>query len=86
MKNKTYEVELYYGYEDGESGIFHAFEAVDPNADTDSEEMAANLAKLLDLELDDGSFNWDSMPIRLPDSLLERIKADAVQEYLKAYT
>lgn len=47
------------------------------------EDMSDELAEMLDLDTDDESFYWDSMYINLPDSLVKRIKDDAVREYLK---
>ena len=39
---------LYYGFEEGECGIYHAFEAVDPEAPGDDGGIADRLAELLD--------------------------------------
>jgi len=75
-----YHLELVYGYvEDDDCGIYHAFEALDPNSkDTDYEEVAKELAEMLDTTPDDSCFNWDVMDIALPDSLVKAIQADAV--------
>lgn len=78
----VYQVELFYGYENSDTGIYHAFLAEDPS-DQRGEEMSDELAEMLDLDTDDESFYWDSMYINLPDSLVKRIKDDAVREYLK---
>lgn len=76
-----YKIELYYGYEDGESGIFHAFCATDPDIIDDDLKMGKRLAETLDLDVNDKNFNWDSMYITLPDSLVQKIKKDAVDEF-----
>lgn len=75
---------LYYGFEEGECGVYHSFEAVDPDARTDDDEVANRLAELLDCQVGDDSFDYTSMFIQLPTTLVERIKAEAVQEHLKA--
>lgn len=75
---------LYYGFEDGECGIYHAFEAADPEATADDEAVADRLADMLDCEVGDDRFDFKSMLIRLPDSLVERIKEEAVKEYLES--
>lgn len=77
-----YQVELYYGFENGENGVYHAIEAVDPDACVDDDTMKASLLEALELEPDCPYFNYDSMYVALPDSVVERIKADAVREYL----
>ena len=78
---EQYQIELFYGYEEGECGIYHAFEAVDPAAAND-EDMQEKLANTLGIETDGPNFNWDIMYIRLPDTVVAKIKADAVKEYL----
>lgn len=40
-----YQVELYYACQECESGIYHAFEAVDPAANMDGDKMAASFLK-----------------------------------------
>lgn len=37
---------LYYGFEEGECGIYHAFEAVDPEAPGDDGGIADRLAEV----------------------------------------
>ena len=76
-----YKVELFYGYEEHEQGIFHAFDAVMPQANVDDDAIVAKLAEQLDCTLEDDRFNWNSMYISLPEELVAKIKADAVKEY-----
>lgn len=85
MEKKQYQVELYYGYEISDCGVYHAFEAADPEAATDGDEIAAGLAEVLDTSVDDETFDYNSMYIQLPDTLVERIKADGVKEYLETH-
>lgn len=77
-----YNVELYYGYEESESGIYHAFEAADSSNPAITDDMGRNLAEMLDISPDSENFNWDHMPIAIPDSVVAKIKADAINEYL----
>lgn len=71
---------LYYGYEEGECGIYHAFEAVDP-AGSHDEALPEKLAEMLDVEPDSPNFNWDCMYINLPSSVVERIRQEAIRDY-----
>lgn len=82
MKKSEYNIELYYGYEEGECGIYHAFEATDPSVCADTAAMGEHLAEMLECEVESNDFNFDSMLIRLPDTVVERIKKDGVKEYL----
>lgn len=76
-----YQINLFYGYEEGECGIYHAFEAADPDAEINEDAMEKRLAEMLQVEPQDDSFNWDSMYIALPDSVVERIKNDAIMQF-----
>lgn len=78
---KTYQVELFYGYQECEGGTYHAFEAVDLGKHNDESKIAEALAQLLDTTSDDERFNWNSMPIALPTELVKTIKADALAEH-----
>lgn len=88
-RSDKYEIELYYGYEESTYGIYHAFEAVSKNDKVDSDEMARALAEDLDcIEVNDDNeeeisdrFNYNSMFIALPQSVVDQIKADAIKEY-----
>lgn len=78
-----YQIELFYGYEDGECGIWHSFEAHDPDAQTDGDEVKERLADSLDISSGSIYFNYDSMYIDLPESLVKKIKEDAVKEHME---
>lgn len=80
---KKYQAELFYGYQECESGIYHSFELVDPDAHTDVFAASERLAELLDTKPGSPDFNFDTMYVALPESLVERIKTDAVREYLE---
>lgn len=80
MKHK---IELFYGCERGEEGVYHSFLTGDPDDHSDLETVEKALADMLSLDPDDQSFNWDSMYIDLPDSVVEKIKAEGVKEYLE---
>lgn len=77
------QIELYYGYEETECGIYHSFKAIDPDVEHDDAVIAKELAEQLDTKLDCYRFSYDSMYIDLPESLIERIKADAIREYIE---
>lgn len=80
--NNPYAIRLYYGYEETASdGVFHAFIAGDTKG------KSGNMGKALKDMLEpseDSCFDWDSMHIALPDSVVNRIKKDAIREYLAA--
>lgn len=71
-----YQIELHYGYQECEDGIYHAFETSDIEECADSREVAARLAGLLDCTPNDESFNWNSMYVALPERTVERIRAE----------
>lgn len=78
-----HQINLYYGYEETGQGIYHSFEAVAPDAEIDEDAMRAKLVEALDVE-DESRFDYDCMHINLPDSVVERIKAEGVSEYLRS--
>ena len=78
---EKYQVELFYGWEDGDCGTFHSYKAVDPAVAHDDDEIAAELAEQLDRSPDDDNFYWSSMYIHLPESLIKRIQEDAIREH-----
>lgn len=80
---KKYQAEIFYGYQKCEDGIYHSFELTDPDARKDEDDMVEKLADLLDTEPGDDRFNYDSMYVALPESLVDRIRADAIREYFE---
>lgn len=79
-----YQIELHYGYQECEDGIYHSFEASDIEECADSREVAARLAGLLDCTPDDEDFNCNSMYIALPEKTVERIKQEGRSEMMFA--
>ena len=75
-----YNVELCYGYFEGECGIYHAFRLVAPEKDF-PDDVEKSLAESLETKADNPNFKWDCMHLNLPDAIVERIKADGVREY-----
>ena len=71
-----HQIELHYGYQECEDGIYHAFEASDIEERVDSREVAERLAGLLDCSPDDEDFDCKSMRITLPKRTVERIRAE----------
>ncbi len=82
LNERPYHIELYYGYQECESGIYHAFDAVDPQGKHDDEKMAVKLSDTLDTTPDDANFHYNSMHILLPASVVAKIRADAVNDFL----
>ena len=81
--NEKYQVELHYGYQETDCGIFHSFVAADPEEIVDVISIGGKLAESLDTTINDSNFNFDCMNIALPDSVVERIKNDAIREFLE---
>lgn len=74
-------IELFYGYVTSENGdVYHAFEALDPERDSaEDDAVVSDRAALLDTTSDDPDFNWDSMYIELPASLVKAIQDGAAK-------
>lgn len=77
---EKYYVNLNYGYQECEDGIYHAFIAEDTNNLKEADHIAVELASLLDTTVDDQRFNWDCMNIEIPESVVKQIQQDAVQK------
>lgn len=83
-----YQVKLYYGYEEHESGFFHAFCAVNPEEQVDEFAMQQKLAQQLDCDsedIDEGRFDYKWMYVDLPTELIAKIKVEGVKEYLQEH-
>ena len=78
-----YNVELCYGYFEGECGIYHAFRLVAPEKDF-PDDVEKSLTESLETKADNPNFKWDCMHLNLPDAIVERIKA-AVRADLVGY-
>lgn len=74
---KQYEVELCYAWQETEDGIFHAFEVVGTRSSIDHSAIAKKLAGLLDTTPDDERFDWNSMRVSLPESVVTHIQSEA---------
>lgn len=80
------EVELCYAWQETEEGIYHAFEVMDTEEKVDFDAVAEKLAELLDTTTDDQRFDWNSMRVSLPESVVKRIasipKPDSIEKAL----
>lgn len=83
-----YQALLYYGIEESESdcSIYHSFRAEDPSLLHDDDSIAQDLAEQLDCEVGDDNFQCRSMYIDLPPTLVQRIRSEAISEYLSDAT
>lgn len=81
---ERYEAELNYGWQNSHDTYetYHAFEVTDPDVSADSEEIGKKLAEMLDTTPDDDDFNWNSMYVRLPDSLVRKIQSGTINEIM----
>ena len=75
-----YQIDLYYAYKDSNSEIIHAFEAVDP-ALSNEDDVSKKLAEVLSADVDSQDFNWNKAFVDIPDSVVSRIRSEAIREY-----
>lgn len=78
-----YEAELCYAWQETEEGVYHAFELVDAVGPVDFDAVAEKLAGLLDTTTDDERFNWDSMCVKLPGTVVDRIANMLIDNSIK---
>jgi hypothetical protein len=81
---KTYQIELFYGYQECEGDIYHAFDTKACGEQYDGSEIEEHLAQLLDTTPDDERFDWSSMQIALPAGVVKTIQLDAVTAHAVA--
>lgn len=77
MLNMKYVIELNYGYIETTYGIYHTFRITDPE-DKTKKNLCSEFMQDLDYdpETSDEFFNYDSMILELPDSIVEKIIED----------
>lgn len=81
-----YQINLYCGIlEDDYDSPRYAFEAADPETEPD-DAVFGRLAESLDTTVSDTGFDWNSQLVQLPDSLVQRIRDDAIREYQAGLT
>ena len=80
----NYKVELHYGYQESESGVYHAFELADRSEHIDCEKMGEDLASRLDTTAEDQNFNWDLMDVAIPTATVERIRSSVINDVMAA--
>ena len=84
---KDYQVNLFHGCMDwGDDELINCYMLADPSVHEDLKEVEGKLVDLVrspdDAEgFDMDDFHYYQRPLSLPDSLVERIKADAIEEY-----
>ena len=75
-----YKINLFYGYEEWDYTIYHAFEATDPEAHIDCGTVAGHLAEMIQTKPESEGFNWNSVYITLPDTVVGKIKLDVINK------
>ena len=75
-------INLYYGYRETTSGIYHTFAATDIDDKISPDVIGGELADELNCDRNDpdSGFNWNSMAIPLPEKTVERIKREGCME------
>ena len=81
---KNNKLMLYYGFQECEDGIYHAFSLEDMKNLPDDSNVADELAGLLDTVPEDERFNWNCMEVQIPDSVIERIWQEATEAAINA--
>ena len=83
--NETYEnpykIRLYYGCEVHYDDVYHSFVAVHPDNSDDDRQVVKELKELLDPISEESTFDYNCMDIQIPDSVVQKIKEDAVREF-----
>ena len=81
-----YDVNLYYGYQRSHETYetYHSFALSDPDETDDAEQVGAKLAEMLDTTPQDDDFNWNSMYIRLPDTVVGKIQNGFINRIMAA--
>lgn len=79
-------INLYYGYRETTSGIYHTFVATDIDDKIAPDVIGGELADELNCDRNDpdSGFNWDSFDIPLPEKTVGRIKQDGRSEMMLA--
>lgn len=83
MPEKKYQITAFLGCEESGYGVSHSIALADPeNCDVD--QIVDGLAAELGIEEDgESEFDWNEFQFALPQTLVDRIKQDAVEEYLR---
>lgn len=84
MENSRYLMDLYIGRLENKYGVDIAFDAFDDGEKPDYD-VGESLADELGHEPDNGGeyFNYYLVEINLPQTLIQRIKADAIRDYTR---
>ena len=76
-EEKVFRAELHYGTYESHDSLFlefyHAFELTGPG-EGDSDKISEHLAELLDTTTDDENYQYKSMLVKLPDSVVKEIQ------------
>lgn len=80
---KPYYMRLHYAWEtNADNDVFHAFEATDPNFVCNTEDMKEKMRVSLDPN-SESRWGVNSMLIDIPQSIVERIQAEAIEKCFK---
>ena len=83
MEINNYQIKVFLGYEDSDYGVSHSLTLADPD-NCDIGQIVDRLADELGIEEDgESEFDWNEFDFALPQTLVDRIKKDAVEEYLE---
>lgn len=81
--SEEYWVRLHYGWEEHpDDGVYHTFETSDLAHNYDARAIEKKLYEALAPD-DNGdiNFNWNTMPVKLPKTLVAKIQADAISAH-----
>lgn len=79
--DNPYKICLYYGCEVHYDDVYHSFVAVHPDNPDDNGDVVKEIKEMLEPISEESTFDYDRMDIRIPDSVVRRIKEDAVREF-----
>lgn len=81
--NNKYQVVVSFGYQESDGFVYHSVDLTDSKKRLDADSTGTRLAEMLGTTTDDEQFNWNAMMATIPDSVVERIKRDGVEERMR---
>ena len=79
--DNPYKICLYYGCEVHYDDVYHSFVAVHPDNSDDDGRVVRELKELLDPISEESTFDYNCLDVKIPDSVVQKIKEDAVLEF-----
>ncbi len=75
----SHAINLYYGYLERSDGINHAFVVEDAADMLETSRIPFELAELLGTIPEDRDFNWDTLPVEIPEAAIMKLRQEGMQ-------